>query len=419
VIAISTSAGRLLILDDDPAVGNTIKSMAALSGFDSRAEVNSESFFRVLDEWSPTHIALDLVMPDMDGVQVLLELAKRRCEARIIITSGMGSRVLGAARRSGHEHGLNIVGVLSKPFMASSFRELLLAASKPASAEASGAVCSGSVEEAGSGFEISVRELNRALANRELQVVYQPKVHCATGGVAGFEALARWDHPRYGLLMPDQFIPFAESSGLIDRLTDDLLDQALDWLSGQFCAFAATGATHPPDRPRADFSMSFNVSAKNLRDPSFVDRVTRRCHDRNIDPARMIFELTETSAMEDPVTSLASLTRMRMKGFQLSIDDFGTGYSSMLQLVRLPFSEIKVDKSFVTTMRQSRESRTVVKSIVDLGRSLGIKVAAEGVEDAEILEYLKQIGCDLAQGYFIGRPMSGDQTEQWMTRTTR
>src|ERR1700691_3502263 len=100
---------------------------------------------------------------------------------------------------------------------------------------------------------------------------------------------------------------------------------------------------------------------------------------------------------------------MRMKGFRLSIDDFGTGYSSMLQLVRMPFSEIKVDKSFVITMCQSRESRTVVKSIVDLGRSLGIKVAAEGVEDSDMLDYLKQIGCDLAQGYFIGHPMQGDQ----------
>ena len=323
-----------------------------------------------------------------------------------------------AARRSAHEHGLNIVGVLSKPFAASSFRQLLLAAPDTAPADAGGAVCSDGVEEPGDGFEVSVHELNRALANRELQVVYQPKILCATGSLAGFEALARWDHPQYGLLMPGQFIPFAENSGLIDAVTDDLLDQALDWLSGHFHAPAA-GATDPPDRPRADISMSFNVSAKNLKNPSFVDRVTRRFHDRNIDPERMIFELTETSAMEDPVTSLALLTRLRMKGFQLSIDDFGTGYSSMLQLVRLPFSEIKVDKSFVTTMRQSRESRTVVKSIVDLGRSLGIKVAAEGVEDAEILEYLKQIGCDLAQGYFIGRPMPGGETEHWMTLTTR
>jgi EAL domain-containing protein (putative c-di-GMP-specific phosphodiesterase class I) len=373
-----------LILDDDPAVGATIKSMAAMSGFDSRAEVDPKSFFYVLDEWSPTHIALDLVMPGMDGVQVLLELAKRRCDARIIITSGMGSRVLGAARRSAHEHGLNIVGALSKPFAASSLRHLLLAAPETAPVEANGAVCSDRVETPGYGFEVSVHELNRALANRELQVVYQPKIHCATGGVAGFEALARWDHPLYGLLMPDQFIPFAENSGLIDALTDELLDQALDWLSTQFRASAAPGATHPPNRPTAGISVSFNVSAKTLKDPSFVDRVTRRCHDWNVDPERIIFELTETSAMEDPVTSLALLTRMRMKGFQLSIDDFGTGYSSMLQLVRLPFSEIKVDKSFVTTMRQSR-----------------------------------QIGCDLAQGYFIGRPMPGGQTEQWMAHTTR
>jgi len=245
--------------------------------------------------------------------------------------------------------------------------------------------------------------------------VYQPKVECATGCLAGFEALARWLHPTHGLIMPDRFIPLAENCGLIDALTDEVLDQALDRLSKLFKAGRPSAGIRPCGDSAESISMSINLSAKTLQDRSFVDRVAVRCRDRHIEPARMVFELTETSAMEDPVSSLALLTRMRMKGFQLSIDDFGTGYSSMLQLVRMPFSEIKVDKSFVMT-GQSDESRAVVKSVVNLGQSLGIKVAAEGVEDADILEFLTRIGCDLAQGYFIGRPMPGEQIDPWMQR---
>src|SRR5690606_7193943 len=130
-------------------------------------------------------------------------------------------------------------------------------------------------------------------------------------------------------------------------------------------------------------------------------------------PEHLVLELTETSAMQDPVASLDMLTRLRMKGFQLSIDDFGTGYSSMVQLVRLPFSEIKLDKSFVMTARKSQESRTVIKSIVDLGKSLGLKSTAEGIEDDETLSYLREIGCDAAQGYLIARPLAAEQAIRW------
>ena len=409
------TGGRLLILDDDPAVGSTIRSMAVMSGFDARAETDFEAFFRVLDEWSPTHIALDLVMPDMDGVQVLLELAKRECAAQIIITSGMGGRVLEAAGRSAHEHGLNIVGVLTKPFVAGALRGMLLEPPDSASFGINGAAHAGGAKQGSEAFAISAGDLKQALANSELQVVYQPKVECATGCLAGFEALARWLHPTHGLIMPDRFIPLAENCGLIDALTDEVLDQALDRLSKLFKAGRPSAGIRPCGDSAESISMSINLSAKTLQDRSFVDRVAVRCRDRHIEPARMVFELTETSAMEDPVSSLALLTRMRMKGFQLSIDDFGTGYSSMLQLVRMPFSEIKVDKSFVMT-GQSDESRAVVKSVVNLGQSLGIKVAAEGVEDADILEFLTRIGCDLAQGYFIGRPMPGEQIDPWMQR---
>jgi EAL domain-containing protein (putative c-di-GMP-specific phosphodiesterase class I)/FixJ family two-component response regulator len=412
----SVSNGRLLILDDDPAVGVFIGSTAAISGFDARAESDPGAFFQLLNDWSPTHIALDLVMPEMDGVEVLLELAKRKCKAKIIITSGVGGRVLQAARRSADEHGLNIVGVLTKPFLVSALRSLLLPAPETLSAEAMERARADDREQTAELFEVSEPELKRALASRELHLVYQPKIECKSGRLSGFEALARWSHPRHGLIMPDRFIPFAERSGLIDALTAQVLDQALEWLVSQLPDLAAAGSTRVSPAPALDISMSINLSAKTLKDSTFVDRATARCHECSIKPTRMIFELTETSAMEDPVASLALLTRMRMKGFHLSIDDFGTGYSSMLQLVRMPFSEIKVDKSFVTTAIQSKESRTVVRSIVDLGRSLGIQVVAEGVEDAETLEYLRQIGCDLAQGYFIGAPMQSDAIARWMAR---
>jgi EAL domain-containing protein (putative c-di-GMP-specific phosphodiesterase class I) len=325
---------------------------------------------------------------------------------------------LEAAARSAREHGLHVAGVLTKPFLVSTLRGMLQAArAKPVDTIESVRVDESN--KTADSFAISKRELKRALAHRELHLVYQPKIECATGCLAGFEALVRWIHPRHGLILPDRFIPYAEKSGLVDALTDEVLDQAVEWLMTQWPGVAAKDPAHPPNCPAPNISLSINLSAKTLMDLTFVDRVAARCHDRELDLARLIFELTETSAMENPASSLALLTRLRMKGFQLSIDDFGTGYSSMLQLVRMPFSEIKVDKSFVITALESKESRTVVRSIVDLGRSLGIKVVAEGVEDAATLEYLKQIGCDLAQGYFVGRPMRADALEQWVAHRAR
>jgi EAL domain-containing protein (putative c-di-GMP-specific phosphodiesterase class I) len=200
--------------------------------------------------------------------------------------------------------------------------------------------------------------------------------------------------------MPDYFIPIAERVGLIDALTSQIFDQSLKWFSISFA-----------DSP---LKMSMNLSAKSLVDINLADGLSDLCHQNQVGPERVVLELTETSAMVDPILSLDLMTRFRVKGFQLSLDDFGTGYSSMVQLVRLPFSEIKVDKSFVVLAQQSRESRTVIKSIIDLGHSLGLAVTAEGVEDVETLNYLNSLGCDLAQGYFIARPMPGDAARNWV-----
>jgi EAL domain-containing protein (putative c-di-GMP-specific phosphodiesterase class I) len=386
----NSGSGRLLIFDDDDAVAQTLGLIAARMRFDVRIVGRSEQFVRQLETWAPTHIALDLVMPRMDGVQVLRLLAELRCQAMIIITSGVDSRILDAAQRSAESFKLNIAGVLPKPFNQATLSALL---SKQPAAVGRAAPTLARAPSALS--EITEAMFRRALERRELELAYQPKVNCSTGRVAGFEALVRWRDPDAGLVMPDRFIPLAERSDLIDLLTKQVCDLALRWTAHSLSS--------------SDLTISVNISPRNLKDPGLAEWLSELCQEIGFDPARVILELTETSAMEDVGTSLALLTRLRMKRFHLSIDDFGTGYSSMVQLVRLPFSEMKVDRSFVINAARSQESRTVIKSIVDLGHGLGLSLTAEGVEDEETLKFLKEIGCDLAQGYHMARPMPGDQ----------
>ena len=388
--------GRLLILDDDEAVAQTLAYLAEDMGLEVRMTTNAPAFFAALDEWNPTHITVDLVMPDVDGVEVIRLLAARGCRARVIISSGVGSRILDAARRSATEHGLDIAGVLSKPFMPATLRSLL-------GAQDSADTGRGAPARGASGrFEVTEGGLREALARDQFELVYQPKIECRTGALSGFEALVRWHHPVAGIIMPDQFIGLAEEWNLIDALTRRVCEQALRWLAASF--------------PGSMLTLSVNISARTLVNFELGDLASGLCRELAVAPSRLTFKLTETSAMRDPVTALDLLTRLRMKGFQLAIDDFGTGYSSMVQLVRLPFSEVKVDKSFVITMAQSQEARTVTKSIVDLGHSLGLRVTAEGVEDIYALQFLNSVGCDLAQGYFIGRPMPGAIVPGWISQ---
>jgi EAL domain-containing protein (putative c-di-GMP-specific phosphodiesterase class I)/CheY-like chemotaxis protein len=404
---------RLLVLDDDPNIGRAIQSIVEAAGSQARFTSDTEAFFRGVVDWHPTHIAIDLVMPEMDGVEVLAKLAERKCEAKIIITSGVGSRVLDAAGRAGNERGLNIAGVLAKPFSPRALRALLADASD---ADQSGGYLRTERSNSTDSFELTEKDLRRAFDMRELRLVYQPQIECASGHLEGFEALVRWIHPLHGIIMPDKFIPFAESHGLIDELTDQVLVQSIDWFVNCFPGSQLSIAINMSARSATAQLQSASGSPIPPKDFSLVERIRALCCAKCLDPSKVILELTESSAMEDPKSSLDLLTRLRMHGFQLSLDDFGTGYSSMVQLVRLPFSEIKVDKSFVMTATRSQESRAVVKSIVDLGHSLELRVVAEGVEDADSLRYVQDVGCDLAQGYFIARPMSGDAVLRWTAR---
>ena len=391
----ATTAIRLLILDDDVEVGKTMVAIAQTSGVEALATTHAQDFFETLQSWQPTHIALDLVMPDIDGIEVMRQLGKLHCPATFIIISGIGSRVLEAAYRSASEHGLKVAGTISKPFSPEKLRSLLPAtqANSPWAAPAT-ADRHPSLKP-----PVTILMLMAAIEERQFTVWYQPKVICKTGSLAGFEALVRWHHPEAGLITPDHFIPFAEQSGLIDLLTDYIFEQALQWFSTYF--------------KQSNLFLSLNISARSLGDIRFADRIADNCHTYDIDPRRIILEMTETSAMTDPTTTLDLLTRLRIKGMQLSIDDFGVGYSSLIRLARLPFSELKIDKMFVVSAPQSIESQNIIRAIIGLGHSLGLRITAEGVENQQVFHFLQQLGCDLAQGYWLGKPMDGTAAANW------
>lgn len=399
---------RLLILDDDESVGNTLKSIAELCGAEVLYTQCPTEFFGSVSDFRPTHIAIDLAMPEMDGVQVMNLLAEQSCTARIIISSGQGSRVVEAAGRSASFHGLNVVGTLQKPFTVDQVRELL--------STNGDAQPQTNVFESPSLVETTVSEnaIIHALREREFHVVFQPKVDCETSLLAGFEALARWIHPKLGFVSPETFIGLAEKSGHIDELTKQLVDEALEWFAGFNQQLIGSRAMRTTCSDWKTITLSLNISAKTLPNAELFDWMMTRCMQLQIDPSRIVLELTETSAADDLVASMEILTRLRLKGFQLSIDDFGTGYSSMLQLVRMPFSEIKIDRSFVMTASVNEEYRTVIRSIIYLGHSLGLTCTAEGLEDAQTLEFLRDLGCDLAQGYYFARPMPASEIGGWM-----
>jgi EAL domain-containing protein (putative c-di-GMP-specific phosphodiesterase class I)/ActR/RegA family two-component response regulator len=382
----------VVILDDDPLVGQTFEMMVRREGMSPVSFTEPEPFFQALERLAPKFLILDLLMPSMDGVDVIQKLAERSCPASIILASGVDQRVLGAAKRAAVELGLDILGALTKPVRPSELHALFSHRIDTQGPERRGASSKHAAP-------VGEAELKQALTERQFVLAYQPKVDCRTGGLAGFEALVRWQHPERGLVMPDQFIGLAEGSGLIDALTLQIFEQGVEWL-----ATTAAGS---------DLHLAMNVSAASLGKVDLARSLGQLCEHHGLASSRITLELTETAAMRDPTASLTLLTQLRMRGFSLSIDDFGSGYSSMVQLVRLPFSEMKIDRSFVMTALRSPESRAVVQCIASLARGLRLKVTAEGVEDLGVVPLLRDSGCHYAQGFAIARPMPAAGVAQW------
>ncbi|HEY1370315.1 MAG TPA: EAL domain-containing protein [Gaiellaceae bacterium] len=248
-----------------------------------------------------------------------------------------------------------------------------------------------------------VGELRRAIEERELVLYYQPKAQLASGEVASVEALVRWNHPRRGLVPPDEFIPLAQQTSLIRPLTLYVVDEALR----QCRAWQEEGLT---------VSIAVNLSMRNLLDLDFPEHVEELLERWQVGRSLLEFEITESTVLADPVRAKLVLEKLSAMGIRLSIDDFGTGYSSLAYLKRLPVDEIKIDRSFVMNMTSCEDDAAIVRSTIDLGRNLGLEVVAEGVETEEIWNSLETLGCTIAQGYYLSRPVPASELGDWLRR---
>jgi EAL domain-containing protein (putative c-di-GMP-specific phosphodiesterase class I) len=315
--------------------------------------------------------------------------AERRVKSPIVIISGADPKILKAAQALGKGRGLAIAGILQKPF---GLTELKAALEKVATLA--------TPRSKRPAPKVSAEELDHAISSGHLVLHYQPQLHLHSGQLHGTEALVRWQHPERGLLMPDAFISLAESSGLIAPLTDWVVKEAIR----QGAAWQRAGL---------DIGASVNLSAQSLRELDLPDRMTEIANRAGLATDRVTLEITESKLADDLESLLDITTRLRLKGFLLAIDDFGTGFSSLTQLRRLPFTELKLDRTFVSGATSDPDARSLLESSVQLAKRLRLKTVAEGIETEEEWNLLVWMGVDLGQGYYMARPMPGDKLVPW------
>jgi diguanylate cyclase (GGDEF)-like protein len=265
------------------------------------------------------------------------------------------------------------------------------------------AVFSAEHERDSSGRLALMSDLRRAVDEGELVLYYQPQLDLRTGTVTSVEALVRWMHPKRGLVGPDEFIPLAERTGLIKRLTRTVLTEAIR----QARAWELAGLRMP---------VAVNLSMRNIHDPQLPQTIAQLLQRWDARPDLLRLEMTETVLAADPQRALQTMDSLRAMGVHIALDDFGIGYSSLAYLNRLPLDEIKIDRSFVIGMIDDESSATIVRATVELGHGLGYAVVAEGVENAETRQRLSALGCDAIQGFLVARPMPADQTAEWIGR---
>jgi EAL domain-containing protein (putative c-di-GMP-specific phosphodiesterase class I) len=376
------SGWRLLLADDEAGIRGFVGEVARDLGFEIESVAGHGEFLEVFRSFKPALIVLDLQMTGGDGVELLRALARERCEAGVLLLSAVDSSVRRTALQTGADLGLKMIAALAKPIRIDELEHALVAW----------------LEGRG---EISAAELQAALDERQLWLQFQPKIDLRSGRACGCEALARWDHPRRGRIAPDRFVPRFESEGLVGAMTHFVLEAACR----QLAAWRGIGV---------ELRGAVNLSPALLGDLSLPEQVEERVARSGLPPSAVLFEVTETGAMSDPLRAAEVLSRFRSKGFELSLDDFGTGHSSLVWLYRLPFSELKIDRSFVSEMTRSDEARLIVESTIQLAHGLGLEVCAEGVETREAYDALAALGCDRAQGYLIGRPLDAGQMPAWL-----
>ncbi|MBU0586928.1 MAG: EAL domain-containing protein [Gammaproteobacteria bacterium] len=391
--------GSALVIDDDPVVLMHMSSM--LSKLGVREVLTAESGRKALqiidqrvDELEV--LVCDLNMPEMDGVELIRKFGYSGFRGGLILMSGAGMQLLSTASTLAGLHGLRVLGQVQKPVMPAQISALLLGLGEvPVHQQAT------IVQP-----EVSAEAIRDGMAKKEFSVYFQPKVDAVSLKPVGVEALARWRLQDGSIVPPSVFITSAERNGMIPELSRQLISIALK-----------EGARlHRAGYP---LKIAVNLSGVGLDDLSLPEFVLDTVKQVGMPVGDVILEVTETGVMSDVTAALDVLTRLRLKGFGLSIDDFGIGYSSFEQLGRIPFTELKLDRAFVSRGHQDAAARAILEGSMDMARKLGLSTVAEGVETQAQLQLVRSLGCECVQGYLIARPMLADDLIEWLTKASK
>jgi PAS domain S-box-containing protein len=386
----------IVVVDDEPLQLRLVKrelqfQSAPVYTYDSAAAALASLANR---DTSALLLLFDLNMPQMDGVELMRCLAERRYAGAIALISGADTRVLETASKLATAYNLNVLGYLTKPFEADALREVVghWQTFMP-----------GASKRASKAYDAAA--IRHAIDHDQLFLQYQPKVSLKDGSVVGVEALVRWRHPVDGVVYPDRFIDVAENHDLIDDLTYTVLEkavaQARRWKDGGIALRVAV-----------------NISMRNLARMDFPGRILEIIQRHGIEPADLVMEVTESTLMADARAPLSTLTRLRMRTVGLSIDDFGTGHSSLAQLRDIPFDELKIDRGFVHGIGNQPTQQAIFLASLNMAHQLNMTVVAEGIEDAADWDFVRDAGCDVAQGYHIARPMDANAVGPWARKWT-
>jgi EAL domain-containing protein (putative c-di-GMP-specific phosphodiesterase class I)/AmiR/NasT family two-component response regulator len=375
----------VLVVEDDGFQRRTVARMLRALGASQvlEAQDGKEALASMKNIAPVDLIVCDLDMPEMDGMEFMRHLGQAKSDASVIISSAKERTLVASVEKMARAYGVRLLGLIEKPVTLAGLEDLI--AKSNSGTQQLKRIPAGDPS-------YTLEEILGGVKQRQFVPYYQPKVALGTGRMLGMEALSRWQHPQHGLVTPYSFISVLELSGNINGLTLLILEQAA----------AACRRMHERG---FELTVSVNLSHVSLTDTTMADRITQVVRSVGLDSRYIVFEITETAAMTQVAPALENLARLRMRGFGLSVDDYGTGFASLQQLMRVPFTELKIDQSFVTGCSTNAASRVIVESSVEMARNLGMKSVAEGVESQADWNVVQAVRCDIAQGYFIARPM--------------
>ncbi|CAM4325039.1 EAL domain-containing response regulator [Vibrio agarivorans] len=374
---------RVLVVDDHPLQLKRMQSqLFALNVRSIDCLTSGADALKHLESHSCDLLFCDLNMPGMDGVELLSQLAQIDYSGHIVLMSALEESIISSVRWMCLALGLKVVGAIDKPCSDKEVRQLVQSCTYHCVEP----------ERKAESIVINDEEFLFALASGQVINHYQPKFNFSSRLLVGVEALARWVHPKHGVIYPNVFLPIVERCGLQNELFSTVFSNVIKDIKAD----------------KLPCSTAINVTHNELEQANFSHQFLEKCQHHSVSPSMITLELTETEVYRDSTNLYRNLARLRLNSVGLAIDDFGTGYSSLSKLSQLPFTEIKIDRSFIQMFRTNAKHSHIVACICELAKRMGMSLVAEGVEDETTWFSLKSLGVDVCQGYFTGRPMDID-----------